>query len=67
MTGLAQVRGRASIPWSTRIALDVDYVDNWRMTRDLRILLETVRVVVRGEGSYRGESGGFDLSERTGG
>jgi hypothetical protein len=37
------------------------------MARDLRILLETVRVVVRGEGSYRGESGGFDLSERTGG
>lgn len=67
VTGLAQVRGRASIPWSTRIALDVDYVDNWRMARDLRILLETVRVVVRGEGSYRGESGGFDLSERTGG
>jgi len=67
VTGLAQVRGRASIPWSARIALDVDYVDNWRMARDLRILLETVRVVVRGEGSYRGESGGFDLSERTGG
>ena len=67
VTGLAQVRGRASIPWSARIALDVDYVDNWRMARDLRILLETVRVVVRGEGSYRGESGGFDLSEGTGG
>ena len=64
LTGLAQVRGRASIPWSQRIAMDVDYVDNWSMRRDLRIMLETVRVIVRGEGEYRGEQGGFDLAER---
>jgi len=67
LTGLAQVRGRASIPWSQRIAMDVDYVDNWSMRRDLKIMIETVRVVVRGEGEYRGEQGGFDLVERAGG
>jgi len=67
LTGLAQVRGRASIPWSQRIAMDVDYVDNWSMRRDLKIMVETVRVVVRGEGEYRGEQGGFDLAERAGG
>ena len=44
--------------------MDVDYVDNWSMRRDLRIMLETVRVIVRGEGEYRGEQGGFDLAER---
>ncbi len=65
LTGLAQVRGRASIPWSQRIAMDVDYVDTWSLRRDLRIMLATVRVVVRGEGAYRGEQGGFDLTERT--
>ena len=27
-------------------------------------MLETVRVIVRGEGEYRGEQGGFDLAER---
>lgn len=64
LTGLAQVRGRASIPWSARIALDVDYVDNWSMVRDLKIMLETVKVIVRGEGQYRGETGGFDLAEQ---
>lgn len=65
LTGLAQVRGRASIPWSARIAMDVDYVDNWSMVRDIRIMLETVKVVVRGEGQYRGETGGFDLAEQS--
>ena len=67
MTGLAQVRGRASIPWSERIALDVEYVDSWSMALDLRIIADTVRVVLRGEGQYRGEQGGFDLAGPTGG
>ena len=67
MTGLAQVRGRASIPWSERIALDVEYVDDWSMALDLRIIAETVRVVLRGEGQYRGEQGGFDLAGPSGG
>lgn len=62
ITGMAQVRGRAAIPWSERIALDLGYVDDWSLGLDLRILAETVRVVVRGEGQYRGEQGGFDLT-----
>jgi lipopolysaccharide/colanic/teichoic acid biosynthesis glycosyltransferase len=67
LTGLAQVRGRAAIPWSERIAIDVEYVDGWSMALDLRIIAETVRVVLRGEDQYRGEQGGFDLAGRTGG
>lgn len=67
LTGLAQVRGRAAIPWSERIALDVEYVDNWSFALDLRIIAETVRVVLRGEGQYRGEQGGFDLAGGSGG
>ena len=62
ITGLAQVRGRAAIPWSQRIALDVQYVDTWSMGLDLRIIGETIRVVLRGEGQYRGDQGGFDLA-----
>lgn len=67
LTGLAQVRGRAAIPWSERIAIDVEYVDNWSFALDLRIIAETVRVVLRGEGQYRGEQGGFDLAGGSGG
>ncbi len=61
ITGLAQVRGRASIPWSRRIAIDIEYVDGWSLGLDLRILLQTVAVVLRRDGTYRGETGGFDL------
>lgn len=61
ITGLAQVRGRASIPWSQRIAIDIEYVDRWSLPLDLSILARTVWVVVRRDGTYRGETGGFDL------
>jgi lipopolysaccharide/colanic/teichoic acid biosynthesis glycosyltransferase len=61
ITGLAQVRGRAAIPWSQRIEMDIAYVDRWSVQLDLSILLRTVWVVVRRDGTYRGETGGFDL------
>jgi lipopolysaccharide/colanic/teichoic acid biosynthesis glycosyltransferase len=63
ITGLAQVSGRAALPWSERIEIDLRYVEGWSMRMDLGILLRTARVVVLGEGGYRGASGGFDLPE----
>lgn len=64
ITGLAQVRGRASIPWSQRIAIDLEYVERWSLGLDLSILLRTVLVVFRREGTYKGATGGFDLPPR---
>lgn len=61
VTGLAQVSGRAGIPWSERIELDVRYVETWSMRRDLAIIARTVRVVLSREGTYKGPRGGFDL------
>lgn len=61
LTGLAQISGRTAIPWSERIAIDLDYVDRWSMRRDLAILARTAAVVVRREGRYKGPRGGFDL------
>ncbi len=65
ITGLAQVRGRASLPWSERIALDVDYIRNWSLRADLAILARTLLVVVKGSDTYRGEVAPFDLPEPT--
>jgi len=62
LTGLAQVSGRASIPWSRRIELDIDYVERWSMRRDLVILARTLLVVLRRGGTYKGTTGGFDLA-----
>jgi lipopolysaccharide/colanic/teichoic acid biosynthesis glycosyltransferase len=61
LTGLAQVSGRTAIPWSERIAMDLDYVDGWSLRRDLAILARTVAVVLRRESTYKGPRGGFDL------
>ncbi len=65
VTGLAQVRGRNAIPWSSRIGFDIEYIDGWSMTRDLVILARTVGVVLGRRGAYRGEAGGFDLPHRS--
>jgi lipopolysaccharide/colanic/teichoic acid biosynthesis glycosyltransferase len=59
ITGWAQVNGRASLPWSERIELDLWYVEHASLALDLRILLATVRMVVTGHGLYKGETGGW--------
>ncbi len=50
LTGLAQVRGRNSLSWDERLALDVWYVDHRSFALDLRILAATIALVVNREG-----------------
>ena len=59
ITGWAQVNGRASLPWSERIELDLWYVEHRSLWLDLRILGRTVRMVLGGESIYKGERGGW--------
>ncbi len=59
ITGWAQVNGRASLPWPQRIELDLWYVDHRSLALDLRIVVQTVRLVVSGHGLYKGETGGW--------
>jgi lipopolysaccharide/colanic/teichoic acid biosynthesis glycosyltransferase len=59
ITGWAQVNGRASLPWSERIELDLWYVEHRSLALDLRILARTARMVLRGDGLYKGETGGW--------
>ena len=59
ITGWAQVNGRASLPWSERIELDVWYVDNASLRLDLRILARTASIVFGGHGLYKGDTGGW--------
>jgi len=59
ITGWAQVNGRASLPWSQRIELDLHYIEHRSLWMDLQILWRTARMAVHGEGLYRGETGGW--------
>jgi lipopolysaccharide/colanic/teichoic acid biosynthesis glycosyltransferase len=55
ITGWAQVKGRASLPWPERIELDVWYVEHRSLSLDLRILAKTVRLLATGHGLYSDE------------
>jgi lipopolysaccharide/colanic/teichoic acid biosynthesis glycosyltransferase len=59
ITGWAQVNGRASLPWSERIELDLWYVEHRSLALDLRILGRTIAMVLTGQGLYKGERGGW--------
>jgi lipopolysaccharide/colanic/teichoic acid biosynthesis glycosyltransferase len=59
LTGWAQVNGRASLPWSERIELDLWYIEHRSLKLDLQILGRTVGVLLRRDRTYRGETGGW--------
>ena len=59
ITGWAQINGRASLPWPERIELDLWYVEHRSLRLDLEILARTTRMVLAGEGIYKGEHGGW--------
>jgi lipopolysaccharide/colanic/teichoic acid biosynthesis glycosyltransferase len=52
ITGLAQVRARSKCSFAEMVALDRDYIANRSITLDLRIMLETLWVIVTRTGAY---------------
>jgi lipopolysaccharide/colanic/teichoic acid biosynthesis glycosyltransferase len=66
ITGWAQVNGRAALPWSERIELDLYYIEHRSLALDLRILARTPALVLGGAGLYKGETGGWREAGRDG-
>jgi exopolysaccharide biosynthesis polyprenyl glycosylphosphotransferase len=52
ITGLWQIKGRSDLSFDDMITLDLDYIRNWSLELDLRILLVTPLVVLSGKGAY---------------
>lgn len=52
VTGLWQVRGRSRVSFDDMVRLDLQYVQNWSLWLDIRILLETPMAVISGDGAY---------------
>lgn len=50
LTGLAQVNGRNNLTWEDKFKYDVKYVDNVSFIGDLKILIETVKIVLQRSG-----------------
>lgn len=56
ITGWAQVNGRNSISWKNKFELDIYYVDNLSFILDLKILILTIKKVVKKEGVNQSDS-----------
>ena len=52
ITGLWQVSGRSDLSWEDTVKLDLDYVENWSLVRDVQIIWRTLRAVLKSEGAY---------------
>jgi sugar transferase EpsL len=50
LTGWAQVNGRNAISWEEKLRLDVWYVDHQSFKLDLKIIIKTLKMVIKREG-----------------
>ncbi len=49
MTGLVQTTIRSDAPWDDRIKVDCEYVDKFSVLFDIKIILDTIKTVIKGE------------------
>jgi lipopolysaccharide/colanic/teichoic acid biosynthesis glycosyltransferase len=59
LTGWAQIHGRTALPWEERIELDLWYVEHRRWRVDVAIVWRTIKMLVNGDGLYKGATGGW--------
>ncbi|HEY3028296.1 MAG TPA: sugar transferase [Pyrinomonadaceae bacterium] len=52
VTGLWQVSGRNRLPFEEMVRLDLYYIENWSLLLDLKIILRTLPVMLRGDDAY---------------
>ena len=53
ITGMWQVNGRSNVEsFEDVVQMDVEYIDNWSITEDIKIILKTVLVLLHRDGAY---------------
>lgn len=52
VTGLSQVTVRNSVPWDERIKVDIEYINNFNVIYDIKIILNTFIRVIKPQSIY---------------
>jgi len=52
LTGYWQVNGRQNVSYEERVKMDVQYIENWSLSLDAKILLQTPFKVFKREGAF---------------
>lgn len=60
LSGYAQVHGRNNVDWAERMKMDVYYADHVSFKMDLKILFETILIVIKREGISVEDMTNFD-------
>lgn len=60
LTGYAQVHGRNTLTWDERFQYDLQYVDHLTFIMDIKIIIDTIKTVLKREGIELKELGNLD-------
>ena len=52
ITGPVQVNGRGDLNLQQRLELELEYIENYSLWKDIQILAKTIPAVIRGDGAY---------------
>ncbi|MFN8454311.1 MAG: undecaprenyl-phosphate glucose phosphotransferase [Anaerolineae bacterium] len=52
ITGLSQISGRSDLTFDETALLDIYYIENWSLSLDSKIVLQTIPKVIFGNGAY---------------
>lgn len=50
LTGNAQANGRNALSWEDKFKLDIEYVDNISFVFDIKIIFDTIKIVIKRDG-----------------
>lgn len=60
LTGYAQVHGRNTVSWGDRINQDLYYVEHLSLILDIKIIMQTIMLVIKREGTSNDNMENFD-------